>query len=39
MALTGMALTGMALTGLALIGGGATLVLLRRRRDRVTFTS
>ncbi|MEO3780870.1 LPXTG cell wall anchor domain-containing protein [Micromonospora sp. B11E3] len=36
---TGVAATSMALTGVALIGGGAALVLLRRRRDRITFTS
>ncbi|RGC70243.1 hypothetical protein C5N14_07420 [Micromonospora sp. MW-13] len=37
--LTGAAVTGMALTGVALIGGGAALMVLRRRRDRITFTS
>ncbi|BCL16468.1 LPXTG cell wall anchor domain-containing protein [Micromonospora sagamiensis] len=37
--LTGAAVTTMALLGVGLVGGGATLVLLRRRRDDVTFTS
>ncbi|WP_405095050.1 LPXTG cell wall anchor domain-containing protein [Micromonospora sp. NBC_01412] len=37
--LTGVAVTGMALTGVALVGGGAALMVLRRRRDRITFTS
>ncbi|WP_433537728.1 LPXTG cell wall anchor domain-containing protein [Micromonospora sp. CA-249363] len=36
--LTGVAVTGFALTGVALIGGGA-LLMMRRRRDRITFTS
>ncbi|MEU9507724.1 LPXTG cell wall anchor domain-containing protein [Micromonospora sp. NPDC048170] len=36
--LTGVATTSIALGGLALIGGGA-LLMLRRRRDNVTFTS
>ncbi|MGC1215378.1 MAG: LPXTG cell wall anchor domain-containing protein [Micromonospora sp.] len=37
--LTGVAATSTALTGLALIGGGAALMVLRRRRDKITFTS
>ncbi|GAA3786716.1 LPXTG cell wall anchor domain-containing protein [Micromonospora maritima] len=37
--LTGVAVTSLSLTGLALIGGGALLLALRRRRDRITFTS
>lgn len=37
--LTGAAATTIALLGVGLIGGGATLVALRRRRDNVTFTS
>ncbi|MFI7607522.1 hypothetical protein ACIBTV_20600 [Micromonospora sp. NPDC049366] len=37
--ITGVAGTGIALTGLALIGGGVALTVLRRRRDRITFTS
>ena len=37
--LTGAATGGIALAGLALIGGGAALVFLRRRRDKVTFTA
>ncbi|SCF38739.1 LPXTG cell wall anchor domain-containing protein [Micromonospora mirobrigensis] len=37
--LTGVAATSTALTGLALIGGGVALMVLRRRRDRITFTS
>ena len=36
--LTGVAATSIALVGLGLIGGG-TLLVLRRRRDNVTFTS
>ncbi|WP_279306120.1 LPXTG cell wall anchor domain-containing protein [Micromonospora globispora] len=39
MPLTGVAATSTALTGLALIGGGAALMVLRRRRDKITFTS
>ncbi|MFI6264003.1 LPXTG cell wall anchor domain-containing protein [Micromonospora sp. NPDC051006] len=37
--ITGVAATSIALTGLALIGGGFALTWLRRRRDRITFTS
>ncbi|MGN9776565.1 LPXTG cell wall anchor domain-containing protein [Micromonospora sp. H33] len=37
--ITGVAGTSIALTGLALIGGGVALTVLRRRRDKVTFTS
>ncbi|MGB2570757.1 LPXTG cell wall anchor domain-containing protein [Micromonospora citrea] len=37
--LTGVATTGIAVTGLVLIGGGVALTALRRRRDRITFTS
>jgi LPXTG-motif cell wall-anchored protein len=37
--LTGAAVTTMALLGVGLIGGGATLVALRRRRGTITFTS
>lgn len=37
--LTGVAATSTALTGLALIGGGVALMVLRRRRDKITFTS
>ncbi|MFE9956620.1 LPXTG cell wall anchor domain-containing protein [Micromonospora sp. NPDC005299] len=37
--LTGVAATSISLTGLALIGGGVLLMVLRRRRDRITFTS
>ncbi|TDC72950.1 LPXTG cell wall anchor domain-containing protein [Micromonospora sp. KC606] len=37
--LTGVAATSVALFGLALIGGGVALTVLRRRRDRITFTS
>ncbi|MFJ8577790.1 LPXTG cell wall anchor domain-containing protein [Micromonospora sp. NPDC093277] len=37
--LTGVAATSIALTGLALIGGGVVLMVLRRRRDKITFTS
>ncbi|MFU8871441.1 hypothetical protein [Micromonospora sp. SL4-19] len=37
--LTGVAATSMALTGVALIGGGVALTVLRRRRDKITFTS
>ncbi|MBQ0896857.1 hypothetical protein ABT214_22100 [Micromonospora purpureochromogenes] len=37
--ITGVAATGTALTGLVLIGGGVALTMLRRRRDRITFTS
>lgn len=37
--ITGVAATSMALTGLALIGGGVVLMTLRRRRDKITFTS
>jgi LPXTG-motif cell wall-anchored protein len=37
--LTGVAATSIALTGLALIGGGVALMVLRRRRDKITFTS
>jgi hypothetical protein len=29
----------MALTGVGLVGGGATLMWMRRRPDNVTFTS
>ncbi|MEU7752494.1 LPXTG cell wall anchor domain-containing protein [Micromonospora sp. NPDC049101] len=36
--LTGVAVTSLALGGVALIGGGA-LLMTRRRRDRITFTS
>ncbi|SCF30015.1 LPXTG-motif cell wall anchor domain-containing protein [Micromonospora viridifaciens] len=36
---TGVAVTGIALTGLVLVGGGAALMVLRRRRDKITFTS
>ncbi|SCL31469.1 LPXTG-motif cell wall anchor domain-containing protein [Micromonospora nigra] len=36
---TGAAATTMALVGAGLVGGGAALVAVRRRRDRVTFTS
>lgn len=36
---TGAAATTLALLGVALVGGGATMVALRRRRDNVTFTS
>ncbi|RAO14848.1 LPXTG cell wall anchor domain-containing protein [Micromonospora noduli] len=36
--LTGAAVTSMTLGGVALIGGG-TLLMMRRRRDRITFTS
>ncbi|WDZ87682.1 LPXTG cell wall anchor domain-containing protein [Micromonospora cathayae] len=37
--LTGAAATTIALLGVGLIGGGATLMVLRRRRDNITFTS
>ncbi|MEU4482577.1 LPXTG cell wall anchor domain-containing protein [Micromonospora sp. NPDC023966] len=37
--LTGVAVTSISLTGLALIGGGVLLMALRRRRDKITFTS
>jgi LPXTG-motif cell wall-anchored protein len=37
--ITGVAATSIALTGLALIGGGVAVVALRRRRDKITFTS
>ncbi|MEV4202674.1 LPXTG cell wall anchor domain-containing protein [Micromonospora globbae] len=37
--LTGVAATSIALTGVVLIGGGVALMTLRRRRDKVTFTS
>ncbi|SBT37006.1 LPXTG cell wall anchor domain-containing protein [Micromonospora auratinigra] len=37
--LTGVAATSTALTGLALIGGGVLLTVLRRRRDKIRFTS
>jgi LPXTG-motif cell wall-anchored protein len=37
--ITGVAATSIVLTGLALIGGGVALMVLRRRRDKVTFTS
>ncbi|MBY8871252.1 LPXTG cell wall anchor domain-containing protein [Micromonospora sp. PLK6-60] len=37
--LTGVAATSIAVTGLALIGGGVVLMTLRRRRDKVRFTS
>ncbi|MFC4145244.1 LPXTG cell wall anchor domain-containing protein [Micromonospora mangrovi] len=37
--LTGVAATSISLTGLALIVGGVVLMALRRRRDRITFTS
>jgi LPXTG-motif cell wall-anchored protein len=36
---TGTALGGLVALGLGLIGGGAALVVMRRRRDQVTFTS
>ncbi|WP_233512525.1 LPXTG cell wall anchor domain-containing protein [Micromonospora deserti] len=36
---TGAAATTIALLGVGLIGGGATLLVLRRRRDNITFTS
>ncbi|MEU2614570.1 hypothetical protein ABZ570_23770 [Micromonospora sp. NPDC007271] len=36
---TGVAATSIALTGIALIGGGVALTVLRRRRDKITFTS
>ncbi|MCI4065011.1 LPXTG cell wall anchor domain-containing protein [Micromonospora sp. R77] len=37
--LTGVAATSISLTGLALIVGGVVLMTLRRRRDKITFTS
>jgi LPXTG-motif cell wall-anchored protein len=37
--LTGVAATSISLTGLALIVGGVVLMALRRRRDKITFTS
>jgi LPXTG-motif cell wall-anchored protein len=37
--ITGAAATSMALTGVVLIGGGVALMTLRRRRDKVRFTS
>jgi LPXTG-motif cell wall-anchored protein len=37
--LTGVAATGIALAGVVLIGGGVVLMTLRRRRDKITFTS
>ncbi|MEU5720266.1 LPXTG cell wall anchor domain-containing protein [Micromonospora sp. NPDC047738] len=37
--LTGVAATSIALTGVLLIGGGVVLMTMRRRRDKVTFTS
>ncbi|PSK64903.1 hypothetical protein B0E53_03141 [Micromonospora sp. MH33] len=37
--LTGVAVTSISLTGLVLIGGGVLLMALRRRRDKITFTS
>jgi hypothetical protein len=37
--ITGVAATSMALTGVVLIGGGVALMTLRRRRDKVRFTS
>ncbi|SCG34634.1 hypothetical protein [Micromonospora inositola] len=37
--ITGVAATSTALTGLALIGGGVALMVLRRRRGKITFTS
>ncbi|MFI7429541.1 LPXTG cell wall anchor domain-containing protein [Micromonospora sp. NPDC049836] len=37
--ITGVAATSIAVTGVALIGGGIALMTLRRRRDRITFTS
>ncbi|MGC5017612.1 hypothetical protein [Micromonospora sp. DT47] len=37
--ITGVAATSTALTGLVLIGGGVALMALRRRRDKITFTS
>ncbi|MGW5668559.1 LPXTG cell wall anchor domain-containing protein [Micromonospora sp. NPDC003776] len=37
--ITGVAATSIALGGLVLIGGGVVLMTLRRRRDRITFTS
>ncbi|MFG2055185.1 LPXTG cell wall anchor domain-containing protein [Micromonospora sp. NPDC048930] len=37
--ITGVAATSIALGGLVLIGGGVVLMTLRRRRDKITFTS
>ncbi len=37
--ITGVAATSIALAGVVLIGGGVTLMMLRRRRDKITFTS
>ncbi|HEX5598133.1 MAG TPA: LPXTG cell wall anchor domain-containing protein [Micromonosporaceae bacterium] len=37
--LTGAAAGAIALTGVALVGGGAALMVMRRRRDNITFTS
>ncbi|WP_143194075.1 LPXTG cell wall anchor domain-containing protein [Micromonospora sp. CB01531] len=37
--ITGVAATSISLTGLALIGGGVLLMALRRRRDKIRFTS
>jgi LPXTG-motif cell wall-anchored protein len=37
--ITGVAAGGIALAGLALVGGGVALLVLRRRRDDVTFTA
>jgi LPXTG-motif cell wall-anchored protein len=37
--LTGVAATSIALTGVVLIGGGVVLMTLRRRRDKIRFTS
>ncbi|MGK5739170.1 LPXTG cell wall anchor domain-containing protein [Micromonospora sp. URMC 103] len=37
--LTGVAVTSISLAGLALIVGGVVLMALRRRRDKITFTS
>ncbi|MFR9774926.1 LPXTG cell wall anchor domain-containing protein [Micromonospora sp. MS34] len=37
--ITGVAATSITLGGIALIGGGVVLMTLRRRRDKITFTS
>jgi LPXTG-motif cell wall-anchored protein len=37
--ITGVAATSIALAGIVLIGGGVALMTLRRRRDKITFTS